>query len=89
MVKSLRLQLAHAEEKLTSSQERVGGLSIQLEQLQVLERCHAEAAVKADEEILSLKAIVVELQNDIAARDSKLQEIQDEMRAKEGAYEES
>ena len=55
------MQLAHAEEKLSTTQERIGGLTIQLEQLQVLKECHAEAAEKADEEILSLKTIVAEL----------------------------
>jgi len=55
----------------------------------VLERCHVEAIVKADEEISSLKLIIAELQTNIEARDSKLQETAIELRAKEKAYAES
>ena len=36
-----------------------------------------------------MKTIVAELQNDLAARDATIEELKDEMRAKEGAYEES
>jgi len=55
----------------------------------MLERHHVEATVKVEEEIESLKKIIVDLEAKIKERDSKSEQLQEALRTKEREYEDS